>query len=957
MFLQNSSPIAVFIGVFIFLLSLPQFSPAFAGNLPQKPHHYNFFNNASDQNSDELKPNEARERDLKSGAAAHFYAFTADAGNCLRFVVEQKKIDVIVEIQTAAGERIKFVDRPSGGNGRETATFIAPKTGSYRIKIQSYDTTSPGGKYNISYTKIDSPTDIDKKRSLAENLTSEGELLRFEGKRETKLKSLEKFSAALTLWRELKDEYEQAVVFYAMAWTHQGLANYGDAAIYFGKALKIMRKLGDEYAQALNHYGLGTVEYILTEYHLSLYNNQQAVNIYRKLGYFKPLGAALAGLGAAQSLLEMREQAVETLTESLRWRDFANDKKGKAKTLVTLAKVYAEQKLYEKAEKTLAEAQKTLNEAGADGETQAEIYANLGWLYLATRKSQIAEEKFQAALPLAQAGGNRLGEANVLLGLSVSETRNENFSKALENIRAALKLVESLRQATDDFRIRANFAATLQNFYEQYILLLMKMNEREPEKRFDLEALEIVELTRARALLERLERRRLLRENKIAPALLELKQQLQEQFTNALAKPRKKTDSAENNQKLMAEIQDVSARYLENEAEINRFFPATDTTFLPTLNSAQIRQNLDADTILLEYALTDAESFLWLVSDQEVESYRLPTRAEIEAAAREFYDCVSRQTKTADEKMCREKNLKLSRILLSPAAKDLANKRIIIAAQGFLQYIPFAALSNPKSADRFLIETNEIVYLPSASLLSFLRKPNNPAAEKTLAIFADPIYSAEDARLKKRPPSKNSEIEETNKIFPRLFASRFEADRIAEMVVSAENVLKITDAQASRQTVLTLDLRNYRILHFAAHTFVDDRQPELSAVALSFYDGSGAKINGFLRSSDILRLDLNAEMVVLSACRTALGKQVKGEGMMSLAHSFFSAGAKRLVASLWDVDDKLTAEMMRRFYFKYLKEGKTASSALRATQIEILRDARWKNPFYWSAFTFQGDWR
>jgi CHAT domain-containing protein len=183
-----------------------------------------------------------------------------------------------------------------------------------------------------------------------------------------------------------------------------------------------------------------------------------------------------------------------------------------------------------------------------------------------------------------------------------------------------------------------------------------------------------------------------------------------------------------------------------------------------------------------------------------------------------------------------------------------------------------------------------------------------------------------------------------------------EADEIAQLAGDKRN-LKAVDFSANRSMVMDEKLSDYRIVHFATHGLINNQHPDLSGIVLSLVDEHGRPQNGFLRLYDIYNLKLNADLVVLSACQTALGKQINGEGLVGLTRGFMYAGAPRVVASLWRIDDRATAEMMRRFYQGMLKDGLRPAAALRAAQVSMLSEKRWQSPHYWAAFTLQGEWR
>jgi CHAT domain-containing protein len=190
----------------------------------------------------------------------------------------------------------------------------------------------------------------------------------------------------------------------------------------------------------------------------------------------------------------------------------------------------------------------------------------------------------------------------------------------------------------------------------------------------------------------------------------------------------------------------------------------------------------------------------------------------------------------------------------------------------------------------------------------------------------------------------------------RLPFSRQEADAIVALV-PANRSLKATGFGATRDAATNPRLAGYRIVHFATHGVLNARRPELSGVVLSLFDERGRKQDGFLRLHDVYNLRLDADLVVLSGCQTALGKDLRGEGLIGLTRGFMYAGARAVVASLWQVDDESTAELMKRFYRGMLKENRRPADALRAAQLEMSRDRRWSAPFYWAGFVLQGEWR
>jgi CHAT domain-containing protein len=383
-----------------------------------------------------------------------------------------------------------------------------------------------------------------------------------------------------------------------------------------------------------------------------------------------------------------------------------------------------------------------------------------------------------------------------------------------------------------------------------------------------------------------------------------------------------------------------------------------------------------------------------------------------------FETAVERQSRIAQaDADYAEAAAALSEILLGPVAGQLGTKRLLIVGDGALQYVPFGALPAPVKSEKLkvkseelarqrtnnsslftlhspLILDHEIVSLPSASVLAVLRRElaGRRPAPRTVAVLADPVFDKADPRVKtqgkqiRNPKSetqnpkpntnpqstiRNPQLNGSQSIadvltraargaglegFDRLEYARQEAEQIIALAVKQRH-LKALDFAANRATATSDDLSRYRIVHFATHGLVNSEHPELSGLVLSLVDERGQPQDGFLRLHEIYNLNVPAELVVLSACRTAFGKEIKGEGLIGLTRGFMYAGAARVVASLWDVADESTAELMRRFYHGMLREGLRPAAALRAAQVAMWKQRRWQSPYYWAGFILQGEWK
>jgi CHAT domain-containing protein len=245
-------------------------------------------------------------------------------------------------------------------------------------------------------------------------------------------------------------------------------------------------------------------------------------------------------------------------------------------------------------------------------------------------------------------------------------------------------------------------------------------------------------------------------------------------------------------------------------------------------------------------------------------------------------------------------------------------------------------------------------------------------------IVADPVFDSDDDRLPRSLKTEKTVAVSSNRseitdqfsldrsarevgaardgIFPRLPFSRREAEAIYATATRGD-ATKALDFDASKATAMSKELANYRIVHIATHGLVNSEHPALSGLVFSLFDRQGRQQDGFLRLSDIYNLELNADLVVLSACQTALGKQIQGEGLIGITRGFMYAGSPRVIASLWNADDEATAELMKKFYEGVLKNGQRPAEALRAAQMWMLKQPRRKAPYYWAGFVLQGEWK
>jgi CHAT domain-containing protein/Tfp pilus assembly protein PilF len=682
-----------------------------------------------------------------------------------------------------------------------------------------------------------------------------------------------------------------------------------------------------------------------------------------------------------------------------------------AGTLEDLGELAKAQGNLTRAETYMLRALKVEDRLGPGSVFRADTLQNLGRLALDRQDLDKAERYFQQGLAIAAKYlPGTVTEADSLAGLaSVASLRHQGDLATQYYDRALAALENQTARLGGTSEIRADFRAQHADYYRDYIQLLVEQHQVEA-------AFQQLERFRARTLLETLGAARLNITSGADPAVLERERDLQRQI-RAQSDQRLRLAGAKTGQEsykaLEIKISDLLAQYQEIQGKIRASTPIyADLTQPQALSVSEIQQELlDPDTILLEYSLGKKSSYVFALTSTQLLVFSLPKRAVIEREARRLYSMIKARnlsSRTGPDRQHQQSGPQaeyaqaaatLSRLVLHPVGLLVKDKRLLIVADGALQYIPFAMLPEP-AADRVvrhipLIVNHEIINLPSASVLAALRRQERGRlpATKAVAVLADPVFDRRDTRVaaaraeNQRPDHRGREDASASRpsqhenqpvslatdsltrsavdvglnrnggpVLPRLRFSRLEAESIVSVAPRGQTLLAL-DFNASRAAALDPQLSQYRIVHFATHGLLDSEHPELSGLVFSLVDKNGKPQEGFLTLQDIYNMNLPAELVVLSACETGLGKDISGEGLVGLTRGFMYAGASRVVASLWKVSDVATARLMAEFYKAMESEGMRPAEALRAAQIRMWRQKRWSSPYYWAGFQLQGEWK
>ena len=595
---------------------------------------------------------------------------------------------------------------------------------------------------------------------------------------------------------------------------------------------------------------------------------------------------------------------------------------------------------------------------------------------------------------------------------------------ALTNYRDSLATIETLREGSlraDESR--TTFLASIKDVYDEaasaYASMALVANSAAGSPlsgkalEYAGEAFRINEQSRARSLLDLLSETDAAITEGVPAELLKRKQEnldRQQDIADVLTGINVSTDELKKKPaELDAELEKLQTEYEEIENQIRTASPryATLTANKP-MTLAEVQQNvLDDQTVLVEYALQTDDSYLFVAGKSAVNLFKLPARANVEKLAMDL------RAQLIPSKLQRrlvgidvaEANRGLGiaaaapedvapfvaasnalyKVVLEPAAGMIGEKRLMVVADGALNYIPFEVLlktadSGDFSSLGYLVKSNEVIYAPSASVVGAIKQQRTKATGRAMLIIADPVFNSNDARAQKRAggaatdaevrglgiqsavadvggttPPANPQMEGLP--LARLNGTRTEADQISKLAKTSGGQADVwLDLDANEDNLSARDVSKYRIIHVATHGLLNAERPQFTGVVLSLV---GNKTHdGFVRTDEVFNLRLGSPLVMLSACETGLGKEKRGEGVMGLTRAFMYAGAPTVGVSLWSVADKSTADLMTDFYRRLLStgEGTTSSSALRGAQLAMIAGKKYSAPFYWAPFVLVGDW-
>jgi CHAT domain-containing protein/uncharacterized protein HemY len=743
------------------------------------------------------------------------------------------------------------------------------------------------------------------------------------------------------------------------------LGNLQQSQEAYLESLKMAQQINDKGLEASVLNSLGDLSRSIGCYDSALDYVQRALRVSQKAEELRSSASCLSILGFIYENQHNYIAALQTYRKSLQIFQKIGEKKGTADNLLHIGAVYSTLRRADRALANYKQALAILESMGSKPGIGAS-YMMIGAAYRSLGKMADAEEALTRAIETLTPVGmpDLLWPALYQKGLVCRDTGKT--TEAIQWMKQSVDVIEQVRGQVPLTEQKWTYFENKLDVYEDLVSLLVEKEELN-------EAFYYVQSSKARSFLDMLTEARIDPKADLDPELFNKKKTM---FAGLMNLNKKIRDEYESDSPNNAEIERLAKarnalneEYLNLIIEIRKQNPRYANLQHPqplTLSDAQAL--LNEETAILDYSVGRTQSFLFVITSSDCKVFRLPAPAKLNGQIRELLEVMQKPDpveQIASNAYARYKDLAalLYQEIFVPAVPILKGKSgILIAPDGIMNDLPFESLLTTKvlpgrndfSTLPYLTLDYQIQYVPSISALAALMGNANAVSrtnEKRLIAFANPAAkNATGLANKGKLPTDNT-FREWSGSLTDLPYTKAEVEGISKLYTKDEVTL-LLGKNASEQNAKTMDLENYNIVHFASHGLIDEERPEFSALVLT--PGGSGEEDGFLTMREVFDLRLNADLVVLSACKTGLGQQIRGEGVAGLSRAFFGAGASRVLVSLWNVNDHSTSDFMIDFYRGLTQEPAGGSAALRKARLDMIRGKKYSHPYYWAPFILVG---
>ena len=557
---------------------------------------------------------------------------------------------------------------------------------------------------------------------------------------------------------------------------------------------------------------------------------------------------------------------------------------------------------------------------------------------------------YQKAIDLAQGleGGQILWEAFFEIGNAYAK-QNKIFL-ALKNYKSSIRIIENIRSQIKLEELKASYLGTDKRIevYQNLIHMLVTLHNSDNEVGYDSEAFNYLERAKARSFLDSLEVAQVDISLGINFKLKNREKEIMKDISNIYNNLLVTELSSEDKENLHQELTEKENELETLKREIRSKSPDYADLKYPEIISIKETQKqlLNSKTVFLAYIIGNQNSYGFAITKNGINIFPIPVKSELQDLVTSHVQAI-----TDKDSIDFDSGKELFQVLVLPAL-DNKIKKIIFIPDDILHFLPFETLITQQNKSRWLIEDYEIAYAPSISSYREIvrRKEKNASRQRSdFLAFGDPNFGPMESETKGEDIFQN--FYSSNAFhFYRLKYSGTEIDRISSLFSQKRTDIFVRE-EATEEHLKNLKLDDYKIIHFATHSLIDDKKPARSSIVLSLNDNK--EEDGFVQMREIYNLKLNADLVTLSACQTGLGQYIRGEGIEGLNRAFFFAGSSSVLMSLWAVNDQATSQLMERFY-THLRSSKQIAFSLRETKLEMIASEAVSHPYYWAGFIVTG---
>jgi CHAT domain-containing protein len=766
---------------------------------------------------------------------------------------------------------------------------------------------------------------------------------------------------ALLIARELNNKQEEGRCLNNIGVFYWKIDNYSEALKYYEESLEIATKLKaiEEKANCLNN--IGAIYIDAGNYDRALEYLMQALNIDKQLKDYSNISKDLSNIGSAFRRKGMISENKDDFNSALNYYDESLDMAIKNKDeyiqIRALNNIGTILSYLNENTKALSNFQSAFNKAQGiqDIEGRSMILNNIGIVYSQLGNYGESTKYYQKAIDLAleTKEGKFLWEP--YLEIANSYRNLNNLSVALDNYKKSISVIEKIRSNINSEELKATYFGTDRRIeaYQGIIDLLIKLNQKDPDKGYGAQAFNYLERAKARSFLDSIEVSKIDITEGISQQLLNQETELMNEISKLYTKLLIPQLSPEQRNSINKELENCEQQLESLKREIRTASPAYANLRYPksiTLSEAQ-SELLDEETAFFAYTLAKENSYAFVITKNNLKVFPLPERKEIQRLVREYLTAIT-DVQNQDFHV----GYRLYKDLIRPGLDDKKIKKIIFVPDDVLYFLPFETLLAKENGREWLIKDYDIAYVPSLSSLRELidrKKAVSQRPRKDILAVGDPSFGTHEIEM---PASGNDDVFQdyssaADYKFSRLKYSGVEIEKIASLFKPAKRDI-LERRQASEENVKKENLSDYRIIHFATHALIDDKKPARSAIVLAL--DQNPKEDGFLQMREVFNLKLNADLVTLSACQTGLGQLIRGEGIEGLNRAFFYAGASSVMLSLWAINDQASYQLLERFYY-HLRSAQPILGALRQAKLEMIESEVLSHPYYWGGFIVTGE--